>query len=116
MVKNPWFIRVEPVEKEWFIVFHHITSGGHFHLEIAENIFFFEETYDGGLCKAAENFEDEINMTNKEGNKEKTVEKLHFVELSEDYKIYIIKQINKPISRVLHCDKTVRTFENTRET
>ena len=35
-------------------------------------------------------------MTNKEENKEKTVKKLHFVELSEDYKVYIIKQINKP--------------------
>ena len=58
---------------------------------------FFEKNYDGGLSKAAENFEDEINVTNKENEEEtKTVEKTHFVELWEDNKIYIKKQINKP--------------------
>ena len=45
--------------------------------------------------KAAESFEEEINVTNKE-EEAKTDEKLRFVELSEDDKIYIIKQINKP--------------------
>ena len=63
---------------------------------MAGNIFFFAEIYDGDLCKAAESFEDEINMTNKEENEAKTVKKLRFAELSEEYKIYIIKQINKP--------------------
>ena len=48
---------------------------------------FFEEIYDGGLYKAAESFEDEINITNKDGNEAKTVEKSRFVELSEDDKI-----------------------------
>ena len=46
--------------------------------------------------KAAESFEEEINVTNKEEEEAKTDEKLRFVELSEDDKIYIIKQINKP--------------------
>ena len=32
---------------------------------------FFEKNYDGGLTKAAENFEDEINVTN-EVNEEKS--------------------------------------------
>ena len=56
---------------------------------MAENIF-FEEVYDGDLCKAPESFEDEINITNKEeeeAEKAKTVEKSRFVELSEDDKI-----------------------------
>ena len=50
---------------------------------------FFEEIYDGNLCKAAETFEDEINITKKEEEEEeaKTVEKSRFVELSEDDKI-----------------------------
>ena len=61
---------------------------------MAGNIF-FEEIYDGDLCKAAESFEDKINITNKEEEAE-TVEKWRFVELSKDDKIYIIKQINKP--------------------
>ena len=62
-----------------------------------ENLYFFEKNYDGGLRKAAENFEDEINVTNKENKEEaKTVEETHFVELWEDNKIYIKKQINKP--------------------
>ena len=63
---------------------------------MAENIF-FEEIYDGDLCKAAESFEDEINITKyKDEKKAKTVEKSRFVELLEDDKIYIIKQIKKP--------------------
>ena len=47
---------------------------------------FFEEIYDGGLCKATESFEDEINITNKEEEEEKakTVEKSPLVELSEE--------------------------------
>ena len=28
---------------------------------------------------------------------------------------YLYKQMNKTISPVLHCDKILRTFENTRE-
>ena len=60
---------------------------------MAENIF-FEEIYDADFCKAAESFEDEINMTDKE--EVKTVEKSHFGELLEDDKICIIKQIKKP--------------------
>ena len=60
---------------------------------MAEN-FFFEEIYDGDLCKAAESFRDEINITNKEEEEAKTV-KSRFVELSEDDKI-CIKQIKKP--------------------
>ena len=31
---------------------------------MAEN-FFLEEIYDGDLCKAAESFEDDINLTSK---------------------------------------------------
>ena len=72
-----------------------------FLLEIAENIF-FEEIYDGGLCEAAESFEDEINyLTNKE-EEAKTVEKSRFVDLCAllfllaACKIYIIKQMKKP--------------------
>ena len=61
---------------------------------MVENIF-FEEIYDGDLCKATESFEDEINITNEE-EEAKTVEKSRFVELSEGNKIYIIKQIKKP--------------------
>ena len=45
-----------------------------------------DEIYDGDLCKAAESFEDEINITKKE-EEAKTVEKSRFVELSEDDKI-----------------------------
>ena len=48
------------------------------------------------LCKAAESFEDEINMTNKDVKEAKTVEKSRFVELLEDDKTYIIKQVKKP--------------------
>ena len=59
-----------------------------------KHFFFFEEIYDGDLCKAAEGFEDEINITN-EGEELKTVEKSRFPKLSEDDKIYIIKQIKK---------------------
>ena len=62
---------------------------------MAEDIF-LEEIYDGDLCKVAESFEDEINITNNDEKEAKTVEKSRFVELSEDDKIYIIKQINKP--------------------
>ena len=55
---------------------------------MAENIS-FEEIYNGDLCKAAESFEDEINITNKEEEEEeeeeaKIVKKLRFVKLSED--------------------------------
>ena len=46
---------------------------------MAENIFFFEEIYDGDICKVAESFEDEINITNKEEEEAKTVEKSRFV-------------------------------------
>ena len=63
---------------------------------MAENIFLLQEIYDGDLCKVAESFEDEINTTYNEENEAKTVEKSRFVDLSEEYKIYIIKQINKP--------------------
>ena len=63
---------------------------------MAENIF-FEDIYDGDLCKAAESSEDVINITNKE-EEANTVEKSRFVELSEDDKIYIIKQIKQPES------------------
>ena len=56
---------------------------------------FFKEIYEGHLCKAGESFKDEINITNEE-EEAKTVEKLRFVELSEDNKIYIIKQMKKP--------------------
>ena len=60
-----------------------------------QNLYFFLKKYDRGLSKAAENFEDEINVRNKENEEEvKTVEKTHFVELWEDDKIYIKKQIN----------------------
>ena len=45
--------------------------------------FFLKEIYDGDLCKAAESFEDEINITNKEEQDSKTVEKSRFVELLE---------------------------------
>ena len=64
---------------------------------MVENIV-FGEIYDGDLCKAAESFEDEINITkmNEDEKEVKTVEKSRFVKLSEDDKIYIIKQINKP--------------------
>ena len=55
---------------------------------------FLEKIYDGDLCKAAESFEVEINITNKE--EAKTVEKSCFFELSEADKISIIKQIRKP--------------------
>ena len=54
-----------------------------------------EEIYDGDLCKTAENFEDEINITSEE-EEAKTVEKSRFVELSEEDKIYVVKQIKKP--------------------
>ena len=38
--------------------------------------------YDADICKAAESFEDQINVTNKEEEeKDKTVEKSHFVKL-----------------------------------
>ena len=50
---------------------------------MAKNIL-FEEIYDGVLCEAAESFETEINIPNKEGEEEKTVEKSRFVELWED--------------------------------
>ena len=36
---------------------------------------FLEEIYDGDLCKAAESFEDEISIRNKEEKEAKTVEK-----------------------------------------
>ena len=48
---------------------------------MAENLS-LEEIYDGHLCKAAESFEDGINLTNKEDKEAKTVEKSRFVELS----------------------------------
>ena len=57
-------------------------------------IIFFEEIYDGGLCKAAEGFEGEINITNEE-EEGKTVEESRLVKLLEDDKIYIIRQIKK---------------------
>ena len=62
---------------------------------MAENIF-AEGIYDGDLCTAAEAFEDKINITNKGEEEAKTVEKSCFVELSEDDKIYMIKQMKKP--------------------
>ena len=62
---------------------------------MTENIF-FEDIYDGDLCKAADSFEDETNITNKEEKEAKAVEKSRFVVLSECDKINIIKQINKP--------------------
>ena len=73
---------------------------------------FFETLF----LEISESFEDEINVTNKEEEEEeaKTVEKLGFVKLSEDDKIYNIKQIKK-LSCVLRCDKTLQTFENTGE-
>ena len=37
-----------------------------------------------------------LKIEKEEEDKVKTVEKLRFVELSEDDKIYIIKQIRKP--------------------
>ena len=70
---------------------------------MAENIF-LEEIYDGDVCKAVENFEQEINITNKKEKEAKTVEKSRFVELSEDDKIYIIKQINKPKPYITLCN------------
>ena len=48
---------------------------------MAENVY-FEEMYDGVLSEEAESFQAEINITSKE--EVKTVEKSHFVELSED--------------------------------
>ena len=57
---------------------------------MAETIF-FEEIYDGDLCKAAEIFQDEIKITNKDEKERKTVVNWRFVELSEDD-----KHINKP--------------------
>ena len=62
---------------------------------MAENIF-FEEIYDGDMCKAAESFEDQINITNKGEEEIKAVEKSYFVKLLEDDKSYIIEQIKKP--------------------
>ena len=47
----------------------------------------FEEIYDRDICKAAESFEGEINITNKK-EEVKTVDKSHFVELLEENKIY----------------------------
>ena len=49
---------------------------------MAENLF-LEEIYDGDLCKAAESFEDGINLTNEE-KEAKAVEKSRFVEPLED--------------------------------
>ena len=57
-------------------------------------IIFFEEIYDGDLYKAAEGFEGEINITNEE-EEGKTVEESRLVKLSEDDKIFIIRQIKK---------------------
>ena len=37
--------------------------------EIGKNLF-LEEIYGGDLCKAAESFEDDINLTNKEEEEE----------------------------------------------
>ena len=62
---------------------------------MAENIF-FEEVYDGDMCKAAESFEDQINITNKGEEEIKAVEKSYFVNILEDDKSYIIEQIKKP--------------------
>ena len=56
--------------------------------EIAGNLFLVE-IYDGELCKAAERFEDDINLTNREEDEPKTVKKSCFVELSKDEKIGI---------------------------
>ena len=54
---------------------------------------FFKEIHDGVLYEAAESFG--ISITNNEEEEAETVEKSHFVELSEDdlttCKIYIIK-------------------------
>ena len=73
----------------------HTTVKWSISLEMAENIF-FKGIYDGDLCKVAESFEDQINITNKVEKEAKTVEKSRFVELLEDDKIYIIKQIKEP--------------------
>ena len=69
-----------------------------FLLEMAKHIF-FEEICDGVLYEAAESFEDEVNLTNKE--EAKTVEKSHFVELfccfySRRVKSISVKQMKKP--------------------
>jgi len=55
-------------EKPWFIVFHHITSSGRFRHRLRKTFLF---------KKAAESFEEEINITNKE-EEAKTVEVLRF--------------------------------------
>ena len=57
---------------------------------------FFKEIHDGVLYEAAESFDTEISIRNKE-EEAKTVEKSRFVELSKEdlttCKIYTIKQI-----------------------
>ena len=59
---------------------------------MAENLF-LEEIYDGDLCKAAESFEDGINLTNKKKKKRKqSIEKSRFVELSEDDRDVIVNR------------------------
>ena len=50
---------------------------------MVENLF-LEEICDGDLCKAPESFEDGINLTNKEEEEAKTIQKSRFVELSGD--------------------------------
>ena len=66
---------------------------------------FFKEIH-GVLYEAAESFDAEITITNKEQEEAKTAEKLCFMELSDDNlatcKIYIIKQIKKHKPCFLH--------------
>ena len=65
---------------------------------MAENLF-LEEIYDGDLCKAEESFEDDINLTNKEEEETKTVEKSRFVELSEDDLNVIVNSADAQVTK-----------------
>ena len=79
---------------------------------MAKNIF-DEEICDLGLCEATESFEDEVNLTNKK--EAKTVDLCALFFLLTARRIYIIKQMKKPKLCILHCDKALWSFENTRE-
>ena len=48
-----------------------------FLFEIGKNLF-LEEIYGGDLCKAAESFEDDINLTNKE-EEEATINEVKYI-------------------------------------
>ena len=74
---------------------------------MVKNIF-LKEICDEVLCEAAESFEDESygNCVN--------LYVLLFQHVLVACKIYIIKQ-TRSVSCVLQCDKTLGTFENTRE-